>query len=171
MGDIFKEQLVKREKNLKDDMKKGSIIAVAVTISLLVLLSMDIGAAAVIILVVALIAAYFVHNMNIEYEYSVTNGEIDIDRIYNKTKRKNVFTGNCADFLVMAHIDDKEHLEEYKDLKRYDFSSGGIYGNTYIFVTEYKGKKAQIMIEPNEDILNAMLVTMTPKKLFKNKNV
>lgn len=171
MGDIFKEQLVKREKNLKDDMKRGSIIAVAVAISLLVLLSMDIGAAAVIILVVALIAAYFVHNMNIEYEYSVTNGEIDIDRIYNKTKRKNVFTGNCADFFVMAHIDDKEHLEEYKDLKRYDFSSGGIYGNTYIFVTEYKGKKSQIMIEPNEDILNAMLVTMTPKKLFKNKNV
>lgn len=171
MGDIFKEQLVKRERNLKDDIKKCSIIAVAITLSLLVLYKIDIGGAAVVILVIALIAAYFVHNMNIEYEYSVTNGDIDIDRIYNKTKRKNVFTGNCADFLVMAHIDDNEHLGQYKDLKKYDFSSGGIYGNTYIFVTEYKGKKAQIIIEPNEEILNAMLVTMTPKKLFKNKNL
>lgn len=170
MGDIFKEQLVKREKNRKDDLKKALIISISVALSILALFSFGIGGGAVIILVIALVASYFIYNMNIEYEYSITNGEIDIDRIYNKSKRKKVFSGNCADFEVMAHIDDNEHLSQYKDLKTVDFSSGGIYGNTYVFVCDYRGKKSKIIIEPNEDILNGMFVTMTSRKLFKRKS-
>lgn len=169
MGDIFKEQLIKREKNRKDDLIKVIIAAVSFALSLLALFHFGIGGGAVVILVIAMIASYLIYNMNIEYEYAVTNDEIDIDRIYNKSRRKRVFSGSCADFEVMAHIDDNEHLAKYKDLKTVDFSSGGIYGNTYVFIADYKGKKSKIIIEPNDDILNAMLMTMTPSKLFKRK--
>lgn len=170
MSDIFKEQLVKREKNTKDDFKKMLICAISVAFSILAVIGLGLGAGLVIVLVIALIASYFIYNMNIEYEYSVTNGDIDIDRIYNKSRRKRVFSGSCGDIEIMAHINDKEHLGSYTDAKVYDFSSGGIYGNTYVFVTEFKGKKAKIVIEPNDEILNAMAVVLTGRKLFKNKN-
>ncbi len=170
MGDIFKEQLIKREKNAKDDFKKFIIAAVAVALSIFVILILGIFAGSVVVLVIALIAAYFIFNLNIEYEYAVTNDELDIDRIYNKSRRKRVFSGNCADFEIMTHIDDKERLAKYEGLKTLDFSSGGIYGNTYVFVASLNGKNTKIIIEPNDEILNAMYITMTPKKLFKREN-
>lgn len=169
MNDIFKEQLVKREKNRKDDLRKIIICAIAVGISFFSIVTIGLAGGMVIALAAALIASFFIYNMNIEYEYAFTNGEIDIDRIYNKSRRKRVFSGSCADFEIMAHIDDKEHLSKYNETKIYDFSSGGIYGNTYVFVAEIKGKKSRVIIEPNDDILNAMLLALTPKKLFKKK--
>ena len=87
----------------------------------------------------------------------------------NRTKRKKVFEGNVSEFEIMAHIDDKEHLAMYENIPVENFSSGEVLGNTYVFVATYKGKRKRFIIEPREDILMAMRVDLTPRRMFLKK--
>jgi len=170
MDDMYVEQIVEKEETKKDVLKKMAIVIGACFLSLL--LSIIFGDpihASPLIIVVAIIANYFFKRLNIEYEYLYTNGTLDIDCIYNKSKRKNIFSAEVSEFDVMAHIDDKEKFKGYSALPVKNLSSGGVYGNTYMFITYYNKEKVKVIIEPNEQLLNAMMVYMTPKKLFLKK--
>jgi len=46
-----------------------------------------------------ILGAYLIiSQMNVEYEYSYTNGELDIDTIYSKKKRKRLLSVSCGKF-------------------------------------------------------------------------
>ncbi len=170
MDDLYVEQLVAKDETKKDISKKILIVIIACALSLV--LSVVFGDpihASPLIIVVAIGASYFFKKLNIEYEYLYTNGTLDIDCIYNKSKRKNVFSAEVSEFIVMAHIDDKERFNGYSALPIKDFSSGEIYGNTYMFITYYNKQKVKVIIEPNEKLLDAMMLSLTPRKLFKKK--
>lgn len=172
MEDLYIEQIVEKEESKKDRIKKIIIVIIACVISVLLshpnLFGGPINASPLII-VVAIAANYFFKRLNIEYEYLYTNGILDIDCIYNKAKRKNIFSAKVSEFIVMAHINDTEHLSGYSALPIKNFSSGEIYGNTYMFITYYKKEKIKVIIEPNEKLLKGMLMHMTPNKLFIKK--
>ena len=90
--DIFVEQLVKKKKTM------GQILAIASTILLAIfLLALSIlflrglgPIAAIVIVAVFYGAWYLLTAQNIEYEYCVTNGDIDIDRIVAQRKRERI---------------------------------------------------------------------------------
>ncbi len=90
--DIFVEQLVKKKKST------GQIAAIAGTILLaLLLLAASIlligilgPLSAILIVAVFYGAWYLLTSQNIEYEYCVTNGDIDIDRIVAQRKRERI---------------------------------------------------------------------------------
>lgn len=166
MGDVFKEQIVKKEDTKKDMRKRAAIISGAAFFSIGSYYLLGISSLP-LILVIIIIAYFLINRTFIEYEYIYTNGLLDIDCIYNKSKRKHILTVNTDSFDIMAHIDDKEHLAPYENLKIKDFSSGEIYGNTYVFVTYYKGEKVKFIIEPNEEMLEIMNIALTPRRLFK----
>lgn len=169
MNDLYVEQLVEKEETKKNVFKKICIVVIACVVSLMLSsqwLFKDPIHASPLIIVVALIASYFFKRLNIEYEYLFTNGTLDIDCIYNRSKRKNIFSAEVSEFVVMAHIDDKEHFKGYSALPVKDLSSGGVYGNTYMFITYYNEQKVKVIIEPNEQLLNAMMIYLTPRKLF-----
>ncbi len=172
MEDLYVEQIVEKEETKKDRVKKFIIVIIACAVSMVLSIPQLFGGpinASPLIIVVAIIANYFFKKLNIEYEYLYTNGVLDIDCIYNKSKRKNIFSAQVSEFIVMAHIDDTEHLSGYSALPIKDFSSGEVYGNTYMFITYYNKEKIKVIIEPNEKLLKGMLMYMTPKKLFVRK--
>ncbi|MBR5540622.1 MAG: hypothetical protein IKU56_04505 [Clostridia bacterium] len=90
--DFFVEQLVKKKKST------GQILAIVGTILLaLVLLAISLllieftGAISMLIVVGVFYGAwYLLTAQNIEYEYCVTNGDIDIDRIVGQRKRQRI---------------------------------------------------------------------------------
>lgn len=166
MSEIFKEQIVKKESSDKDNKKRIIIICLSIIIS--IGLFMLLGFPSIVIILIVMFISYrFINNLNKEYEYIYTNGFFDIDCIYNKAKRKRVFSGTVSNFEIMTHFNDKQHLENYSNLETKDYSSGEIYGNTYVFVSSYENKKYKFIIEPNIDILNAMSFNLTSRKLFK----
>ncbi len=179
MKDYFKEQLVTRQ-NGKDDRNRRIfiLITVAAAISILwnlidfvAILNPDyyypfICLRIIIIISGIFIACNFSANCNREYEYAYTSGNLDIDVIYNKKKRKQVFSGSVEEFEVMAYYGDVQHLAIYDGLKTADFSSGVIKDNTYIFVSVYKGKKKKFIFEPCGDIINAIRSDLSPRRLF-----
>ncbi len=187
MNDVFIEQIVKKQYDQKDRSKKFYIIGIAAAVIVFMWqILMDSASAAyaegkdsagmsftllliILIGIVIFIAYKKIKELNCEFEYSYTDGMLDIDIIKNRSKRKRIFEGCVSEFEIMAHIDDKEHLAIYLNLPVSDFSSTEILGNTYVFVATYKGKKKRYIIEPKEELVRAMLKDLTPRRLFVKK--
>ncbi len=167
MGDIFKEQIVKKEPTTRDALIRTGLIVLNVIVAFA---SFAVLAQFAIYVIAAAVFGtyYFLSTLNREYEYIYTNGELDIDVIYGRTRRKRLFTGDARSFEVCAHINDKMHSNDFNSASETkDYSSGKIKDNTYVFLASYKGKKQKIVFEPNETIVAAMAQVMTTRKFFK----
>ena len=112
-------------------------------------------------------AYYFLSlNSNIEFEYQYCEREITIDKILNKSKRKNVAKYEVEHIQVMAPS-RSYHLDEYKNktLKTVDYSAREKNPQpdpTYTFI--YDGKE-KVIIEPDAEFVNAVK-SVAPRKVF-----
>ena len=169
MQDIFKEQLIKRSPTPMDTLKKIGLI-LAVVLIFLVTMTL-IGAFAPIITAAFGFGAYIlIGRLKKEYEYSFTNGELDIDVIYNKSTRKRLFSGNVKNFEIMAHIDDPAHKNTFASAnERLDYSTGIPSERSYIFLTNYKGKRIAVIMEPNNEMMEAIAKVLTRRKFYPKK--
>lgn len=167
MGDVFKEQIVKKKPTTLDLLKKAGLVIAVMLIFFIT--SLFIGEFAFVITVAAGFGAYLLMNrLNLEYEYIFTNGELDIDVIYNRTQRKRLFSGQVSDFEIMAHVEDKTYTGEFTSANETkDYTSGTGTKDTYAFLTMYKTKRLKVLIEPNEMMLKAFSTVLTPRKLHK----
>lgn len=100
--DQFAEQLVKKYHSSKDDLHRALIIAAAAVITVVSVLLLFGGFPLAIVLPVCAIwaAYYFVKMQSIEYEYSCTNGELDIDKIMGQNRRKSMLSVQVGTFTV-----------------------------------------------------------------------
>lgn len=153
MSDLYIELLVKKKAKATDTLKKGLMIMATVLFA----------CAGILIHPLLLVAAlamgfadyFFLPNFDLEYEYLYVNGELDIDKIMSKQKRKRVARYDMKNVEILAP--KKSHELDYhkgnKNLKVRDFSSGE--ENANIFGMVVKGDKAMELVyfEPNEAIL------------------
>ncbi len=97
--DIYSEHLIKIRKNSK--MTAVFIFMWAVMLGISVasfLIFRNKIFFSAVISAVAIIGAWRMSRLlNVEYEYIVTNGEVDVDVITGKTDRKRIITFNCKD--------------------------------------------------------------------------
>lgn len=107
---------------------------------------------------VAFLAFWYAKRMYVEYEYSITNGDFDIDRIVAKSKRERVISTSCADFQEFGVYDEKtkeriSHREFDSKVIAANVGDDGLY---YAVVTHKKAGTVLLVIEPNERILSAL---------------
>ena len=105
--DTYSEQLVTKKKNQNDSMKKLIIFLTSIILcGFLVfasLLYFEFALLAVAALAAVIFGAYkLISGFNIEYEYSITNGEIDIDKIIAKRKRVHMLTAEVKSFTAFG---------------------------------------------------------------------
>ena len=93
MSDYYTEQLVKKRADMKDVFIKALLVALTI-VSVLIVFLFPFG----IILPVGMIVldVFMFRRMNVEYEYLYVNGDLDIDKIMNKAKRKRVFSAHVS---------------------------------------------------------------------------
>ncbi|MCL2223732.1 MAG: DUF6106 family protein [Defluviitaleaceae bacterium] len=165
MGDVFKEQLVKRQGTVKDTAIKVCLFIIVGLIGFMALLQL--GSLGVLITFALVFGARFlISYLNVEYEYVFTNGELDIDIIYDQARRKRLFSVHLKSVEIMAHIDDKNHEHTFNSAQAIlDYSSGTSGPNTYAFIAVHQGKKTKIIIEPNDKMLKAFSSTLTRRNL------
>ena len=169
MVDIFKEQLVKRKPTAKDRLIKVAVIF-GIIVVLFVSMSLVPAFGMVITVAVGFGAYIFLGRLKREYEYSFTNGELDIDVIYNRSSRKRIFTGNVRNFELMAHVDDPSHQNSFASATEVkDYSTGTTSDRSYAFLANYNGKRQKIIIEPNNELLEAMAKSLTRSKFYPKK--
>jgi len=165
MGDIFKEQIVKRQSSIFNTLKKVCLIVVAIFLSVIGLTLG--GMFGPIILAAAVFGAWFAMSfLNVEYEYTFTAGELDIDAIYNRSRRKRVFSTRVNDIEIMAHVEDVRHTGAFHGAQvNKDYTSGVTSANTYAFMLNHQNKRTKIIIEPNDVMLRALASVLTRRRL------
>ena len=90
-------------------------------------------------LIIIVLAVLMYKRSNLEYEYQFYNGELDIDQIAGKQKRRRVFSIRLRDIDIMAQT-GTGILKEYHNLKKYDCTSNQ--GNiTYTIILDHYGNK------------------------------
>lgn len=100
--DQFAEQLVRKYHSTSDDVKKAGIVVITVLITAVSILLCFMGLPLALILPVCAIwaAYYMLKQLNVEYEYSCTNGSLDIDKIMGQTKRRSMLSVEVRTFTV-----------------------------------------------------------------------
>ncbi len=105
-------------------------------------------------------------NANIEFEYQYCDKEITVDKVLNKSRRKNVAKYDVERIEAMAPS-RSYHLDEYKNktLKSLDFSArikDRQPDPTYTFI--YDGKE-RVMFEPSKEFVTAVK-NVAPRRVF-----
>ena len=163
--DIFIEKIVSRRKSSADYLIILGIIAAAFILSVVCFTIFSIIAPLLVTGII--IGAYFlITSKNIEYEYIVTNDELDVDKITNQKKRQRVFSNSCRDFEIVAKVNSEKYVSEYEKIEnKLNFTSvlGG--EDVYFIVLNYKGARTVVFFEPNERMMNAFK-TYIPRKVF-----
>lgn len=156
--DIFVERIVERKKNIFDYMIIFSIFFGSLFVALLILLLLDINAlSAMLLAALGYLVYYLISLRKIEYEYALTNGEIDIDKIIAQRKRKRIFSANCRDFEVFGKLDSEKYTDEVKSIpQKIKAVTSMASEDVHFFVANYKGNKTLVFFEPDERMLNSL---------------
>ncbi len=113
MSDVYVEYLVVKKSTAKDLLIKiGLYIAAFLIAAVSLVFLMPIGAGGLSLLLAcgAFYGAYYVgSSRNQEYEYIVTNGEMDVDCIMARRKRKRLITVKVKDFEAIGVYKPEEH--------------------------------------------------------------
>lgn len=156
--DTFIEYIVKKKKTTRDYLIIAAIIAAVLLLAVACLLfNGQFFGIPFILFVFACWGAYFlITGSNIEFEYILTNTELDIDKIIAQRSRKRVITVNFREIERCAKFSDKENPAN-TGISRTEKLYGDIQsGNVYFVDFSRDGEKIRLLFEPNERILNEL---------------
>ena len=162
--DVFYECMVKRKMTAFDWVKiiAAGVLALAVTAFIVMLFLNGITLGGMFLLIIAFVWWGFVtlaRGMSVEYEYAITNTELDIDMIRGKSRRKHITTINLKTIGFFAKKDDPRIKDKISDKIKEYYLVGDRKSNN-IYVTEVISKKnnerIRVFIEPDEELTKAI---------------
>lgn len=111
-------------------------------------------------LIAMIVASYFViQNTKVDFDYTYTNGELEITKIKRKTKRQELISCEMKDIVVVAPS-KTEPVQPYigRRMKTYDCLSHDPQVSYYTMIIRdpEMGSEMKILFEPGEDLLEAM---------------
>ena len=165
MNEGYEEILVKKGKTPTDTILKA--LAIGVT-SFLIIAGILLFNPIILVLgmIMGLLSYYLIlPNIDLEYEYLYVGGDIDIDKIMAKRKRKKVGTFSKDNLEIMAPT-GSDHLSPYlKNGKVKDYTSADPSVKTWTLV--YGGEKTSdiIRLELTDEIAQDMR-RYAPRKVF-----
>jgi hypothetical protein len=120
------------------------------------------------ILAIAAGAAYYFVSLNasIEFEYQYCDHEITVDKIMNKSRRKNIGKYEVEKIEAMAPS-RSYHLDQYKNktYKVLDYSAREKDPQPDPTYTFYYDGKEKVILEPTQEFVNA-IKNIAPRKVF-----
>lgn len=164
MGDFYTEQLIKKETGSKDIIIKTGLICLTV-LSVMLVFIVPFGIIVPVIMTVLTVVMF--KRLNVEYEYLFVNGDLDIDKIMNKSKRKRIFSMNVADMELLAPLNSGE-LMHFQRAKVFDYTSGTGAEGVYALIVLENGVQKKILFEPNENIIEGFFM-MAPRKVVRKR--
>ncbi len=149
--DNFYEQLVTSEKSII-----YSLVNILTYIfGALAILSFRYIIVAVILAVLAGVCFYFKRFLFVEYEYDFTNGEIDVDAIYEKQRRKRLLTFDARDIELLAE-ENSNYVKDFsnKPQKEMNLYPKGSSAGIYTAMITGGAERLQLKFAPNERFLD-----------------
>ena len=75
------------------------------------------GMTFIFIIVIGYVGYLLITSRNIEYEYAVTNGDLDIDKIIAQRKRREYLVQIVKEFEIVAKLKSSHYSNHYKSYK------------------------------------------------------
>ncbi len=135
---------------VRKDAKTLGLLAVIwamllIVIAMCVMLFSKLGVFAFVLIIAAIAGGiWLTRQLNVEYEYIFTNGEMDVDLITNKASRKRLITFKCKDI---------DRIEKYtKDLPMFtktDYAKKSFYcnaGDEDLYCISFKHRLGKICL-------------------------
>lgn len=174
--DIFCEHMVKKKKKASDVLVLAALIAGGLFLSLLlfyiaVLIANPIAFTVYLALLIVIWYGVYIliTRQNIEYEMSLTNGELDIDAIYSKKRRVHLLSARVREFEICAPIDDEKFKKEFENVnnvkKIYTAHSFSKYADIYFADFYLNAEKVRLVFEPSKAMIKKIKV-YNDKKVF-----
>ncbi|MBR3232126.1 MAG: hypothetical protein IKF75_05565 [Lachnospiraceae bacterium] len=111
MGDVYEELLVKRNATAWQKIQKPLIYGLT---GLFVIAGILISPLLLMVGIALLFVCYFyVPRLDLEYEYSYANGEMDIDAVFSKQSRKHKDSLSLIDIECIAPL-GSHHLDAFQ---------------------------------------------------------
>ncbi|WP_010237551.1 DUF6106 family protein [Clostridium arbusti] len=162
--DVFYEQFVGR----KDDKFYNFVKLSAYAAGIIALGFFSIAKIAGFVLFIIIAGVIFIvkRKLYAEYEYAFTNGEIDIDKITDKSNRKTVSNFHIRDIEVMAEKDSGIiKNSDFKYDKELNFYNKNNSNAVYSILLIYSGEKLKINFVPDKKFLELCFL-MNNKKVI-----
>jgi len=161
--DVFVEWLVKRRKSGKE---WGMILgAVALSVVLLYIsfqlaIMLNIPMIPYFLFFACCYGIYWVWaQLDLEFEYSFTNGDITVDKIINKKKRKRVISFDAKNVEEIGEVKDAAAAAKLcagkTNVHRAAETADGV-GGWYIVYSRDGAGKSLLLFSPNEKFIKAM---------------
>ena len=166
--DLFMEHLVPHKRTGKDLFLLIAIIAGACILMALALILLLFPATAgmwlLIEVAIIFFAILFIKRTSVEYEYILTNNELDIDKILAKSNRKRLITINFGDIEICAPVTHDSFKSTQNIAKTLDCTGTGSGQIYFIDLATEKGKTRVLIEPPVSYIENAR--RYNPSKIF-----
>ena len=150
--DVFVEQMVVKPQKGKDIALKALIVTAAVILSAVCVMIMYVMSL-IFILGIAYAAYYLISGLDCEYEYIVTSGEIDIDKIAGKRKRTRLITADARKFTAFGKLENAGKLPDKATVVDATDGSGTAF---YADFVHGKLGETRLIFSPNEKVLEAI---------------
>ena len=165
MNDGYEEILVKKQPTSKDALLKGLVVALAV-VPILGGILYAIPFAIPIGVILGIVGYYFLFPMlDLEYEYLYVGGDIDIDKIMSKRKRKRVGSWSKDNLEILAPTGSDQLASYLKSGKVKDYSSGNPDVKTWTAVYGTESSADIVIMELTDEIVQD-LRRYAPRKVF-----
>lgn len=187
MDDIYLEYMVKKKKSAGQKALIALAVAAAIIISLAMLVFIyamaiylsgtQVGSFtfSIGLVIIALLwyGAYLIIGMqNVEYEYILTNSEMDMDKIMSKRGRKHIVSFDFKDIAVCACVDDGEHNSDFKNVqvqKTYDLVGDKSVGNVYYVDFYEDSERVRVLFQPTYKLVSSAK-RYNPRNIFVYEN-
>lgn len=165
MNDFYHELLINRKKQNMDFVIRTLVYFFG---AILLLSSYFFGPVSLVAFLIFIAAAYYfiLPKLAVEFEYSMLNSDITIDIIYKKQKRKNLFSFDIKDALVVAPY-ESSHIKQHEGTPIVDCSSKDTKDIVYAIIISINSQKKCILINPDDKLLD-IFATYLPRKFFKS---
>ncbi len=155
--DVFVEQIVKIKNSVARIILMALIVIVAAVLAVLCFMySMNpgynlllLGTVGVVFGAYKLLLMFFV-----EYEYIITNGTLDVDKIVAKSSRKRIVSFECKQILRAGKYN--KAAKPVTDAKETLIFCNEDDPNAQYMLVDNNGKKRLIVFSPNEKLKNAI---------------
>lgn len=148
MGDVYEELLVKRNATAWQKFQKPLIYGLT---GLFVIAGILISPLLLIVGIVLVFVCYFyVPRLDLEYEYSYANGEMDVDAVFSKQSRKHKDSLSLIDIECIAPL-GSHHLDAFQhDYTVLDYSANDPARKPYVFVRPNDRKLIYLQLEDDD---------------------
>ena len=162
MMDIFCEYIVKKRVEALDILKLVGIIVAAIALSfaaMFIELVSGLGIGFMLVAVVIYFAYLFSKFIYTEFEYALTNHELDIDKILGRSRRKRIITVDFKTVEICASVNDEKYKSEFNNTASITKTINATGKTDYeIYFVDFSGEggKTRVLFQPTDKMKDAL---------------